>query len=255
MAIVAVAGDACTTTTVALASAWPASSEALIIEADPEGGDLAAWFDIPVMPSLSTVVTSTFDTSWSEIDRHTRLAASGLRLIPAPPSAAEARHAVAESARSLAPALAALRSPIAIVDAGDVPQPPATHPLVASAAVSVVVHRQWSQSARAAAVRLQRLADQVDAMSTSSTSLVVAVIGNDPFDFDQIEAFLADSVGSVPLVGLPVDGLTAAVYAGRTGVSARRLARLPLARAARHLAQVVDGAVQERVGEMRKAGR
>ena len=255
MAIVAVAGDACTTTTVALASAWPASSEALIIEADPEGGDLAAWFDIPVMPSLSTVVTSTFDTSWSEIDRHTRLAASGLRLIPAPPSAAEARHAVAESARSLAPALAALRSPVAIVDAGDVPQPPATHPLVASAAVSVVVHRQWSQSARAAAVRLQRIADQADAMSTSSTSLVVAVIGNDPFDFDQIEAFLADSVGSVPLVGLPVDGLTAAVYAGRTGVSARRLARLPLARAARHLAQVVDDAVQERVGEMRKAGR
>ena len=255
MAIVAVVGDACTTTTVALASAWPASSEALIVEADPEGGDLAAWFDIPVMPSLSTVVTSTFDTSWSEIDRHTRLAASGLRLIPAPPSVAEARHAVAESARSLAPALAALRAPIAIVDAGDVPHSPAAHPLVASAAVSVVVHRQWSQSARAAAVRLQRLADQVDAMATSSTRLVVAVIGNDPFDFDQIEAFLADSVGSVPLVGLPVDGLTAAVYAGRTGVSARRLARLPLARAARHLAQVVDGAVQERVGEMRRAGR
>jgi MinD-like ATPase involved in chromosome partitioning or flagellar assembly len=255
MAIVAVAGDAGTTTTVALASAWPASSEALIVEADPEGGDLAAWFDIPVMPSLSTVVTSTFNTSWSEIDRHTRLAASGLRLIPAPPSAAEARHAVAESVRSLAPALAALRAPIAIVDAGDVPHSPAAHPLVASAAVSVVVHRQWSQSARAAAVRLQRLADQVDAMATSSTRLVVAVIGNDPFDFDQIEAFLADSVGSVPLVGLPVDGLTAAVYAGRTGVSARRLARLPLARAARHLAQVVDGAVQERVGEMRRAGR
>ena len=255
MAIVAVAGDAGTTTTVALASAWPASSEALIVEADPEGGDLAAWFDIPVTPSLSTVVTSTFDTSWSEIDRHTRLAASGLRLIPAPPSAAEARHAVAESVRSLAPALAALRAPIAIVDAGDVPHSPAAHPLVASAAVSVVVHRQWSQSARAAAVRLQRLADQVDAMATSSTRLVVAVIGNDPFDFDQIEAFLADSVGSVPLVGLPVDGLTAAVYAGRTGVSARRLARLPLARAARHLAQVVDGAMQERVGEMRRAGR
>ena len=36
MAIVAVVGDACTTTTVALASAWPASSEALIVEADPE---------------------------------------------------------------------------------------------------------------------------------------------------------------------------------------------------------------------------
>jgi len=255
MAVVAVVGDACTTTTVALAAAWPASSEALIVEADPKGGDLAAWFDIPVVPSLSTVVTSAFETSWTEIDRHTRLAASGLRLIPAPPSAAEAQHAVAESARSLAPVLAALRSPIAIVDAGAAPHPSVAHPLVASAAVTVVVHRQRSHSARAAAVRLQRLADQLDAMSTSSTSVVVAVIGADPFDFDQIESFLANSVGTTPLVGLPVDGLAAAVYAGRTGVSARRLARLPLARAARHLAHVVDKAVQDRLGQLRSTGR
>ena len=187
MAIVAVTGDACTTTTVALAAAWPASSEVLIVVADPKGGDLAAWFDVPVLPSLSTVVTSAFDTGWSDIDRHTRIAASGLRLIPAPPSAAEAQHAVAESVRWMAPALAALRSPIAIVDAGAVPRPSAEHPLVGSAAVTVLVHRQWSQSARAAAVRLQRLADQVDAMSTTATSVVVAVIGGDPFDFDQIE--------------------------------------------------------------------
>jgi MinD-like ATPase involved in chromosome partitioning or flagellar assembly len=255
MAIVAVVGDVCTTTTVALASGWPASSEALIVEADPSGGDLAAWFDIPVVPSLSTVVTSAFDTHWPEIDRYTRLAASGLRLIPAPPSAAEAQHAVAESARALAPVLAALRSPVALVDAGDAPHASTAHPLVASAAVTVIVHRQRSQSARAAAVRLQRLADQVDGMSRSSAGLVVAIVGGDPFDIDQIESFLADSVGTVPVVGLPVDDLTAAVYAGRTGVSPRRLARLPLARAARHLALVVDGAVQERTGALWRTAR
>ena len=89
MTIVAVIGDACTTTTVALASAWPASHEAMIVEADPSGGDLAAWFDLPIVPSLSTVVTSTFDTSWPDIDRHTRVAESGLRLISAPASAAK----------------------------------------------------------------------------------------------------------------------------------------------------------------------
>jgi MinD-like ATPase involved in chromosome partitioning or flagellar assembly len=255
MAIVAVVGDACTTTTVALASAWPASSEALIVEADPSGGDLAAWFDLPVVPSLSTVVTSAFDTHWPDIDRLTRLSSSGLRLIPAPPSAAEAQHAVAQSARALAPVLAALRSPVAVVDAGDAPHQSTSHPLVASAAVTVVVHHQRPQSARAAAVRLQRLADVVDPMSTSSAGLVVAIVGGDPFDIDQIESFLADSVGAVPVVGLPVDDLTAAVYAGRTGVSARRLARLPLARAARHLALVVDGAVQERTSALWKTAR
>jgi hypothetical protein len=102
---------------------------------------------------------------------------------------------------------------------------------------------------------LQRLADQVDGMSTSSAGLVVAIVGGDPYDVDQIDSFLADSVGSMPVVGLPVDDLTAAVYAGRTGVSMRRLARLPLGRAARHLALVVDGAVQERTGSLWKAAR
>jgi len=255
MAIVAVVGDACTTTTVALASAWPASSDAFIVEADPSGGDLAAWFDIPVLPSLSTVVTGTIDTRWPEADRHTRLTASGLRLIPAPPSAAEAQHAVAETGRALASALAAQRSPVAIVDAGDVPSSPAAHPLVATAAVTVIVHRQSSQSVRAAAVRLQRLADQVDVMSTSPSGLVVAVVGGDPFDVDQIQSFLTESAGTTQVVGLPVDSLTAAVFAGRTGVSARRLARLPLARAARSLAAVVDGAVHERTGHLWRIAR
>jgi hypothetical protein len=251
MTIVAVVGDACTTTTVALASAWPASHEAMIVEADPSGGDLAAWFDLPIVPSLSTVVTSTFDTSWPDIDRHTRVAESGLRLISAPASAAEAHHAVALSAAFLAPALAAVRAPTALVDAGDASQWPTAHPLVASAAVTVVVHRQWSHSARAAGVRLQRLAEQVDAAATTSSGLVVAVVGADPFHFDQIESFLAESVGTTAIVGLPVDGLTAAVYAGRTGVSAKRLARLPLARAARHLAHVVEREMQARVGALR----
>jgi len=254
MAIVAVVGDACTTTTVALASAWTTATEALIVEADPSGGDLAAWFDLPILPSLSTVVTSALDASWSEIDRHTRLAASGLRLIPAPPIAAEARHAVAESGRSLAPALAALRSPVAIVDAGRLSESHMTHPLVASAAVTVVVHRQRSESARAAAVRLQRLADHLEAMSARA-GIVVTVIGDRPFDFGQIEEFVADSAGNAPVVGLPVDELTAAVYAGRTGVSTRRLARLPLARAARHLAHVVDRAVEARVDISWRSGR
>lgn len=255
MAIVAVVGDACTTTTVALASAWPAGTEALIVEADPRGGDLAAWFDLPILPSLSTVVTSALDASWSDIDRHTRLAPSGLRLIAAPPSALEARHAVAESARSLAPALAALRSPVAIVDAGSLQESRTSHPLVACAAVTVVVHRQRPESARAAAVRLQRFADQLEAMSSENTGLVVAVIGGEPFDFEQIEAFVADAATGAPIVGLPVDGLTAAVYAGRDGVSARRLARLPLTRAARDLATVVERAVDERVGGLWRSAR
>ena len=101
MTIVAVVGDACTTTTVALAAAWPSSANAIVVEADPTGGDLAAWFDLPVEPSLSTLVTRTIDGTFAEVDRHTRLAGSGLRLIPAPSRAGEAQQAVAEAARTI----------------------------------------------------------------------------------------------------------------------------------------------------------
>lgn len=246
MAVVAVAGDASTTTTVALAAGWPADDEMFVLEADPSGGDMAAWFDMPVQPSLSTVVTRLVDGDWPEIERHTRLATTGTRLIPAPARAVEAAQAVAESNRVLVPALAALRSPTALVDVGMPPVSPAGHPAVASAAVIVVVHRQATQSAAAAAVRLERFGDQL-ALS-SSVPVVAVVVGGRPFDLIEISRFLAGTVGELPVVGLPVDDLAAAVLAGRQGVSARRLARLPLLRAARELAGVVRQARDEHIG-------
>lgn len=240
MAIVAVTGDASTTTTVALAAAWPVSDDVLVVEADPSGGDLAAWFDLPVAPSLSTVVTRVLDGAWPEIERHTRLADNGIRLLPAPAGAGEAVQAIGESARAVVPTLAGLRSPITIADIGRIPPVPSAHPFLAAAAVIVVVHRQATQSARAAAVRLQRLVEQVESISTGPAAPIVAVVGGVPYAVDAVESFVRDAVGAVPVVGLPVDDLAAAVFGGRTGVSSRRQTRLPLSRAARDLAVVTE---------------
>lgn len=255
MTIVAVAGDASSTTTIAIASGWSAADDVIVVEADPTGGDLAAWLDMPVAPSLSTVVTRVLDGTWPEIERFTRLADSGLRVIPAPARAAEAQQAVGEAARSLVPTLAAMRSPVAIVDTGRLQPTPALHPFVGSAAVTVVVHRQATQSARAAAARLQRFADQLDAFGASPSKLVVAVVGATPFGLDEIEAFVAESVGPTPVVGLPVDELAAAVYGGRAGVTPRRLARLPLTRAARSLAATAERALASQVGSLWRTAR
>ena len=255
MGIVAVTGDAATTTTVALASAWPVADDVVVIEADAKGGDLAAWFDMPVAPSLSTVVTRVLDGAWPDVERLTRLADSGLRLIPAPSRPGEAAQAVSESARSLVPTLASLRSPVTIVDAGGLPASPASHPFVGPAAVTIVVHRQSTQSSRAAAVRLQRLADQLAGYAASPSALIVAVIGAAPFDLGEIETFLADAVGVNAIVGLPVDELAAAVFGGRTGVSERRLARLPLVKAARDLAVVAERSLVETTGGLWRAAR
>lgn len=253
MGIVAVAGDLTTTTSVALATGWPVTGDTLLVEADPAGGDLAAWFDLPVNPSLSTVVTRVLDGAWPDIERHTRLADNGLRLLPAPARAGEAAQAVGEAARSLVASLAALRSPVTIADIGRLPPTPASHPFVGAAAVTVLVHRQASQSARAAAVRLQRLADQLAALAASPT--VVAVVGSQPYDLVEIERFMGDAGVAAPLVGLPVDPLAAAVFAGRTGVSPRRLVRLPLLRAARELADVVGRALESNVAGLWRMAR
>lgn len=248
MTIVAIAGDVCTTTTVAVASAWSSAHDVVLVEADPSGGDLAAWFDMPVTPSLSTAVTRITDGSWPEIERFTRLAENGLRLQPAPVGTAEAGQAVGEAARLLVPGLASARSQLAIVDTGSVQATPALNPFVGAAAVTVVVHRQATQSSRAAAVRLQRFADQLDTFASVAAGVVVAVVGAAPFSLDEIESFVAEAVGATPVVGLPVDDLTAAVYAGRPGVSARRLRRLPLARAAGALAAVTEQTLVRHAG-------
>ena len=255
MTIVAVAGDVSTTTAVALAAGWSVAEDVIVVEADPSGGDLAAWFDLPVTPSLSTLVTRVHDGSWAEIERFTRLAGTGLRVIPAPARAGEAQQAVGEASRSIVPTFAAMRSPIVVADTGRLHPTPLLHPFVGAAAVTVVVHRQAEQSARAAAVRLQRLADQLDAFTSIASNVVVAVVGASPFDLSEIRSFIAESVGDTPLVGLPIDELTASVYGGRTGVSPRRLARLPLTRAARALAATTEQALQSTVGSLWRTAR
>lgn len=241
MSIVAVSGDAATTTSVVLAASWSAG-EAMVVEADQAGGDLAAWFDLPAAPSLSTLVTRVRDGQWSEIEHHLQSAPNGLRVLPAPARAIEAARAVSESMRSLVPTLASRRSIVAIADCGH-PAATASHPFLGAAAVHVVVHRQTPHSARAAAVRLQRLDDDLESRLGSPTPLVVAVIGRIPFDVAEIAEFLSSSSGSVTVVALPEDVLTASVIAGRTGVSPRRFARLPLSRAGVELADSVAGAL------------
>ena len=255
MAIVAVAGDVCTTTAVALACAWRVADDVVLVECDPSGGDLAAWFDMPATPSLSTVVTRMHDGTWPDVERFTRLADTGIRLVPAPSRAGEAGQAVAESTRTLVPVLVGLRSPITIADTGGLHPSSPAHPFVASAAVNVVVHRQAPQSSRAAAVRLQRLAEQLEALAASPSTLIVAIVGAAPFDIGEIESFLVGSVGANAIVGLPVDAMTAAVYGGHTGVSGRRLARLPLARAARDLASLAERSVHDAIDGLSRAAR
>jgi MinD-like ATPase involved in chromosome partitioning or flagellar assembly len=249
--IITVCGELVTTTSVALAAAWPRPDDAWLIEADPSGGDLAAWFDLPESPSLSTLVTHLRDRSAAELAAHRHLVGGGLPVVACPAMPSEADLAVAEAAAVLVPMLRDDGSRWYVVDIGR--QDPWRHPFALAADVVVVVHRQSTQSARAAAVRLRRLPDRVNAALSAVSRVVVAVVGARPFDLGEITEFVTASVGGpVDVVGLADDPLAAAVLGGRSGVSERRLGRLPLVRSARDLAEVLaashaaDGSVGAR---------
>jgi hypothetical protein len=244
MSIVAVVGDCTTTTALALASGWPPEHDAVVLEADRTGGSLAAWLGTPVSPSLSTIVANSAalgncpSSAWLAVAAMVHHAPSGTRFIASPVRSRAASRALSEASHTLFPLLAQLSEPTMIADIGSyavVDAPPA---LLSLASSIVVCHRQDAASAGAATVRLERLAELVQFLTPFGVPLIVALIGNSPFDPDEVDRFLsADGQAEIIMHPLPVDDLTAAVFAGRTGVSERRLARLPLIREASALAR------------------
>ena len=264
MSIVALIGDGTTTTSLAVASGWPDPDPPLVVEADPSGGSLAAWLDTPALPSLATVVAqvtrpddgaasteSRFDVLRA-LEPSIHRPAAGIAFVAAPTRSIAASRAVEEAATVVVPALAATDDVTAIVDlgrhGGHLPLPP----VLRHSDVIVACHRQSAASARAGAVRLERFAEQVAHWSTGGRALIPVVIGDEPFDPDEIGRFLVDRSDGAPIHVLHVlddDPLAAAVLAGREGVSARRLQRLPLMRSAAELARRIHDTVhQQRFG-------
>jgi hypothetical protein len=109
----------------------------------------------------------------------------------------------------------------------------------------VIVHRQAAASAPAATVRIERLVESIEDLAHLDAAFVLAVIGRSPFDPAEVGQFVSQAVPGTLLhtVTLSDDPLAAATLAGRSGVSARRLRRLPLMRDAAGLAADLAGLV------------
>lgn len=254
MTVVAVVGDATTTTTVALAAGWPSADEVIVLEADPSGGSLAAWFDMPAHPSLATIVANVgpdserdHRSSLATFDAMTRHSRSGVRFVANAVRARAARRAIDETAAVVLPALAAADSAV-LADVGVHRVGIGQSPALGVADVLLLVHRQATASAAAATVRVERLVESVDELARLDAEIALAVIGATPFEPGEIAAFVDDSVpGAIrTMTAVADDPLAAATIAGRAGVSARRLRRLPLMRDAADLATVVSGLIVAR---------
>ena len=236
MTIFAVVGDCTTTTCVALASGWPILDDVVILEADPSGGSLAGWLDTPASPSLATIVaTSGTDDHGPLIDTvrtMTHHSAAGVRFIALPVRSVPAHRALAE-ADAVVTALAR-SDQIVIADGGTLRTIDPVPTALLEASTVVIVHRQASASAAAGVVRIERLVEVVEYLGTIGRPIVMAIIGNSPFNPSDVAQFVDDAFPGVVTEWVPIadDPLSAAAIAGHAGISAKRMRRLPLMQSA-----------------------
>lgn len=225
MALIAVIGEACTTTSLALAAAWP-DHRAVVAEFDTSGGDIAAWLDLPADPGMATVVASTPHGSLPTVQPHLRPGPGECRVLTSPTRAAEAAAVVREAAVRVAPLLAVLDDFVAFADCGH-QHPGDLSSVVGRAQLVLVTIRQASAPWRATAARLDRTSELVDALDRQGRAVSVAVVGDRPYEPAEVAAYL----GGRQLLAIAEDPAAASMLKGGAVIS-RRFERSRLHRSA-----------------------
>lgn len=234
-----------TTLGLGLAARWP-HPEAVLVEADPAGGDLSARFGLPHEPGLAAMALAARHRGerqdpvewWQQLP-------CGVGVVLAPPGAA-ARASVSALASRGVPLLKQLAGERAVVvDAGRWEPESPVGPLLAAADVVLLLARPSLEEigqAQARAQALRQLAGDV--------RLVLAA-GRSRWPAGEVAAAVGLAPAGVPPVGvLPQDDRGAGVLAGRlvprrgwgrSGWSS--WTRLPLLRACHSLARWLDSSV------------
>jgi MinD-like ATPase involved in chromosome partitioning or flagellar assembly len=212
-----------TTTAVALAAIWPAGRRVLLVEADPGGGDLAAWFGLAVEPGLVSLAAARRSTAWS-VEGHAQPLPGGLPALPGPPGAEQATAALGLLPAELLAGLDELEGTDVLVDLGRLDPGSPALPLARAARLLVLV-------ARPTLAELQHLAHRVAAMGEVRREVGVVLVGSGPYPVAEVARAL-----SVEVLGtLPHDRHGAALLAGASA-GMPSLRRTRVVRAARTLA-------------------
>jgi MinD-like ATPase involved in chromosome partitioning or flagellar assembly len=222
----------CTTTALAIAAAWPSARGApLLVEADPDGGVLAARAGLGIRPGLIELcgrsrVALTDDDVWSFAQE----LPGALPVLVGHPAAEQCHAALRAAGPRLADYLAAMPERDAVVDVGRLrPGTPAAA-IISRADTLVVVVRPTVEEIGAVAHRVGALIE---------LGAVLVVVGDRPYSAREVAAAV-----DVPVVGVIADDGRGA-HALMTATGGRGLARTPLLRSAaalveRLLAPAVD---------------
>lgn len=209
-----------TTLALALALSTYENDRVTLIDADPDGGDLAAVLGVPASPGLVSIAAATrhrFPTG--ELERHLQLAVPGLALLAAPSSAEQASASLTSLGRPFAESLA---SSNAIADVGRWQPRSAAADLVREAGTTVLVVHPTVAGVSHARFQFEDLA-------TRCPRVVVACRGERPYNAEEVAA----AIGCASTIALPADRVGASMITGRA--LDRWMPRSALARAARTL--------------------
>jgi MinD-like ATPase involved in chromosome partitioning or flagellar assembly len=234
-----------TTLGLGLAARWP-HPDAVLVEADPAGGDLSARFGLPHEPGLAAMALAARHRSEQQDPAEwLQQLPCGVAVVLAPPGAA-ARASVSALASRGVPLLKQLAAERAVVvDAGRwEPESPAG-PLLAAADVVLLLVRPSLEEIGQAQTRARALRQQA-----GDVRLVLAA-GRGRWPAGEVAAAVGLAPAGGPSVGvLPDDPRGAGVLAGRlvprrgwgrSGWSS--WTRLPLLRACHSLARWLDSSV------------
>jgi hypothetical protein len=223
-----------TTTSLALAAAWPVRRR-LLIEADPSGGDLGPWLGVPPVPGLTSLAAAArHDHRQALIWQHAQELPGGLHAVVAPAGAGQAAVCLATLAGTgvLAPFT---RGPaVAVADCGRLDPGSPAMAVAAQASVTLLLVRPRVSE-------LSHLAPRITGLINAGLRLGVLLAPADrrpPAEAVYGAREIAATLHIPVHASLPDDTRTA------TGLIASRGAltagKAPLARAAAGLAAALD---------------
>ena len=198
-----------TTFSVALAARWPAPARALLIEADPSGGDVGTRFSLASTPGLvSLAAAARRSENPALVWQHAQALPGGLSVVTAPPDADRARAALSVLAdpRGGAGVLrAAANAPdtVVIVDCGRIDAGSPAIPFVRSADAMVLLTRAHADD-------LAHLARRLPALGRWTAHPAMVLVG-DGYALGEV----ARELGVPPLGRVPDDPRGAAALCGR----------------------------------------
>lgn len=229
-----------TTTVLGLAAAWPAATgrDVLVVEADPDGGVLAARFnELSADKTLADVAVDIRRTfSVERVMESTRKLWGGVPVVVAPPSAERSHSALVACVERLAIGLSESEEVDALVDVGRLTARSPCLPLVRDAGIAVLVTRPTFEDVAIVAPRVAEL-------SAQGCEIGLVVVGEGPYP----PAEVAATVGAALVGTVPADPRAAGLLAGGPG-SDRRLRRSLLWRSLNELAVRLSSAVNPVVG-------